>query len=144
VSGEPLLAVLRLAHALAAAVWVGGILAYALSASGSPSLALASPAWRGLREALRIGVGVFLLTGAVLAAERLSSAALPPTYAALLALKIILGLWMFAIARRIGASPGRDPTWWRAPERQVLLIGVVIYALALTLRSIYEQTIRGF
>ncbi|MBM2810918.1 MAG: hypothetical protein HW416_1677 [Chloroflexi bacterium] len=145
VTAELLLAALRLAHALAAAVWLGGTLTYALTSAVSTGGSAGPMVWRGFREALRTGIGVFVLTGVVMAAERLSAAALPPTYAALLAIKVLLGLWMFSAARQIGgetASAGSLPMWRRA-EAQVLGVGVVIYAIAIALRSIYEQTIRG-
>jgi hypothetical protein len=135
---EILVGGLRLAHALAAATWIGGTLAYALFPE---RIGLGREAWQGFRQALRLGIGVFVLTGAVLAAERLSSAALPPTYMALLALKIVLSIWMFAQARQLGAT-SHGAGWWSRPEARVLGGGVVIYGLAVALKMIYEDTIR--
>jgi putative copper export protein len=139
---DVLVAGLRLAHALAAAVWLGGTLTYALvhqSNAAPPRLA-----WRSFREALRLGIGVFVLTGVLLAAAQLSSAALPPSYMAVLAVKVALAIWMFALARGIGGPGTNGPTvvWWRKPEVGVLGLGVVIYGLAIALKSIYENTIR--
>src|SRR5688572_3096208 len=100
--------------------------------------------WRAFREALRAGIAVFVVTGAILAMERLSSAALPPTYFAVLGIKVLLGIWMFFLARQVGVAPPnatrRD--WWARPEAKVLGIGAVIYGLAIALKSIYEDTIR--
>jgi putative copper export protein len=139
VIADVLVAGLRLAHALSAALWIGGTLTYALveqPTRGAPA------AWRGFREALRAGIAVFVVTGAILTMERLSSAALPPTYFAVLGVKVLLGIWMFLLARHIGAATPGAREWWERPETRVLAIGVVIYGLAIALKSIYEDTIR--
>jgi Ca2+/H+ antiporter len=96
-----------------------------------------------LRETLRATIGVFLVTGAFLAVQRLSSAALPPTYFAALAVKVALALAMFGAARRLAVAAGPPVgAWWQTPEVTVLGLGVAIYALAIALRAIYEDTIR--
>jgi hypothetical protein len=139
---EWLLGTLRLGHALAAALWLGGTLSYALVRTAQPGPVTN---WRPLREALRAGIWVFLVSGAILTMDRLSRAAMPPSYFGLLALKVSVGLWMFWAARAIGMPSGGDPTlaWWHRVEWQIVLGGVVIYSLAFGLRSIYEQTLRG-
>ena len=139
--GEVLLGGVRLAHALAAALWVGGMLVVALLPIGSAP----TPAIRWYRQGLRAGIGVFVVSGALLAVERLGSAPLPPTYFALLLLKIALGIWMFALARRIGLAPRGGAGWtaqWGRAEVRVIALGVAVYALAIALRSIYESAIR--
>jgi hypothetical protein len=142
VISDVLVAALRLAHALAAALWIGGTLTYAL-VDRSTRADMGAGAWRGFREALRAGIGVFVVTGAILTMERLSSAALPPTYFAVLGIKVLFGIWMFFLARQIGAeSIAAGRKWWTRPEAKVLGIGIVIYGLAIALKSIYEDTIR--
>jgi len=146
VFGEVLLGSVRLAHALAAALWVGGTLAYALLPSDFDAKRSPAPDLRRYREALRIGIGVFVVSGALLAVERLGSAPLPPSYFAILIVKVALGIWMFAVARSIGvtrsSTAARSAIWSRA-EYRVLALGIVIYALAVALRSIYESVIRA-
>ncbi len=140
--GELLLGGVRLAHALAAALWVGGMLVVALLPIGSAP----TPAIQWYRQGLRAGIGVFVVSGALLAVERLGSAPLPPTYFALLLLKIALGIWMFAAARRIGLAQPVGSGWtasWARAEVRVIALGVVVYALAIALRSIYEGTVRA-
>ena len=64
---------------------------------------------------------------------------------AILIVKVALGIWMFAAARQIGSprlSAERSAIWSRA-EYRVLALGIVIYALAVALRSIYESVIRA-
>jgi hypothetical protein len=96
-----------------------------------------------LRETFAAGVGVFVITGAILTLQRLSSAPVPPLYVALLALKAVVGLWMFTLVRRLG-SVGSSSTQgrWRQPEWQLAGAGVVVYALAIALRTIYEEALR--
>ena len=138
---EFLLGALRLAHALAAATWVGGALTYALVGLGAGDRPLAAAAWRPFREALRVGIGIFLLTGAILTVDRLGSVALSPLYLILLGLKVGLGIWMFWIARELGRPSQAE--WWRRAEWRILALGVVVYCLAFALRGIYEEAIRG-
>jgi len=126
----------RLAHALAAATWVGGAIIFV--AAPAVAKTVAGPDGRHARELLRAGVAVFVLTGAIMTVERLGSAPVPPTYFAVLAVKVAAAVWMFAIARAAGRRDiqGADPT------RRLLTLGLVIYALAMVLRSIYEHAIR--
>jgi putative copper export protein len=146
VFGEVLLGGVRLSHALAAALWVGGTLVYALLPTSTEPSGPSRAATRAFRELLRVGIGVFVISGAVLSFERLGSAPLPPSYVAILIVKIALGIWMFADARNVGAAPSRAEgitgILGRA-EYRVLALGVVIYALAVALRAMYESVIRG-
>lgn len=141
--GEVLLGCVRLSHALAAALWVGGTLVYALFPSSPGIMEAGRVANRPFREALRLGIGVFVLSGALLSVERLGSAALPPAYFAILIVKVALGIWMFALARQIGTPPRDGSGMWSRSEYRVLVLGVVIYALAIALRTIYEDVIRA-
>ncbi len=143
VFGEVLLGGVRLAHALAAALWLGGSLMYALLPNGAIVSDAVRPAARAFRQALRLGIGVFVLSGAVLAVERLGSAPLPPTYFAILVVKVGLGIWMFALARHIGTARLPAGAIWTRPEARVLGLGIAIYALAIALRAIYESAIRA-
>lgn len=134
--GDLLLIAVRLAHALSAAIWIGS--AFLLTVAPSAVWEVPDHERRGLREGFRLGVAVFVVSGAVMTAERLSSAALPPTYVAVLGFKIALAVWMFGMARRLdAASPAR-----REGARRLLIAGVGIYILALILRRIFEQSVR--
>ncbi|MPZ13653.1 MAG: hypothetical protein GEU73_04395 [Chloroflexi bacterium] len=144
---EPiLLGALRLAHAVAAATWIGGTLVFALAPPAARSADAAPAIWRAYRDALRLSIGVFVATGAILAVQRLSSAPVPPTYVAVLAVKVALGVRMFMLGRRLGVPRPQGAgsrAWWAGPEGQVLFLGVIVYGLAVALRWIYEETIRG-
>ena len=86
---------------------------------------------------------MFVLTGTMLTMQRLSSAPVPPSYAAVLAVKVGLGIWMFTLARKpvFGAPSGSKP--WIPVHWQLATIGIVIYALAIALRAIYESSLRS-
>jgi len=142
VIGDVLVGSLHLAHALAAAVWIGGMAMYLVvsrATAGLPAEALLR-----FRDTLRMGIGVFLLTGAFMTAQRLSTAPLPPLYFALLVTKVGLALWLFSVARGIGRGVQvSDGRWWSRSEGRVVVGGVVIYGLAMVLRIVYENTLRG-
>jgi hypothetical protein len=136
VIAEALLGFLRLAHALSAATWVG--LAVVWVFWPQSVVVPAGSAWP--RDIVRSSIGVFVVTGTIMAMERLSTAQLPALYVALLGVKVVLGLWMFTITRRLGAGrvvPGPRP------EVLILALGVVIYALAVTLRMVHESVLRS-
>jgi hypothetical protein len=136
VIGDVLLGMVRLAHALAAATWVGGAVIF----SAAPSLGrgLAGTDSQRVRDVLRGGVAVFVLTGAIMTFERLGSAPVPPTYFAVLTAKVAIAAWMFAIARGVGKREARGGD----PARRLLVLGLLVYALAIVLRNIYEHAIR--
>ena len=136
--GELLIAGLRLAHALAAASWLGGVLVLGLFPGAKERVP--PPA---LREGVAAGVAVFLISGVILSVQRLGSAPLPPTYFLLLGIKALLGLWMFGLARRVATSGQGGLRSWRSPETRLLSVGVLVYTLATALRVIYENTVRG-
>jgi hypothetical protein len=112
-------------------LWVGGTLIVALGSAAQP---LRSPSPL-LRETLGAGVAVFILTGTILAFQRLSSAPLPVAYPVVLAVKVGLGVWMFTLVRRPRAGSSISP-WLPAA------VGVAIYALAIVLRMLYESALR--
>lgn len=135
---DALLALLRLAHALSAALWLGALAVYLLA--GSPPLS-ARTIWQPLREALVGTLAIFVVSGAILMVDRLSAAALPPTYMGLLALKIGAGFGAVALAARIGRGP-HPASGWRQPAMQALALLLVAYAAAVGLRTIFEQALR--
>ena len=133
---EVLLGLLRLAHALSAATWIGLALVYTVAA---PSVGKGGSVWP--RDLVRGSIGVFVVTGVIMAMDRLSAAQVPPLYFALLAVKVVLGLWMFTLARGLGAERSKRAL---RPEHAILGLGVVIYALALALRTVHEGVAREF
>lgn len=135
-----LLVALRWLHAIAAAMWLGGgLLVLALRAQPVTShLSLTAG------RTLRVGVAVFILTGALLTTSRLTEPNVPGTYVAVLGVKIALAFVMFWLAMpRKRREPGHPRTWWPAWANDrtvwIVAIGLAVYLLSLILDEIIER-----
>lgn len=155
--GDLILVVMRWAHGLAAIVWLGGG-AYATLVLGPQLRALDD---RDLAATVRRGTGrefsrlvdlstvVFIVSGMVLTFDRLASQGATVAYGVVLALKVALALWMFAIAQRLKerrrpASVRRATRWQMVWSSRLLLwLGAVVVLLAALLKAIYEAGLRS-
>jgi putative copper export protein len=157
--GELLQATIWGAHALGAAVWVGGALVFllvlrpALRAGGAGSGAgrgrggggdrlagVERAAGARFQDVVEVSAAVLAVSGVVLAVVRLSSGAAGPAYAVLLGVKVLLALAMFALATELRWS-GRRPGGGRgrgALSRLTLFLGIVVVLLAVVLRRVFE------
>ena len=138
---------------MAAVAWVGGSLFFAVALNPSiqrlgktpERVALVAATSREFREVVRLSIFVFLITGGILVFTRLSWARIPNSYVAVLAVKVVLSLVMFWLTGRIGKDSGADatrrPVWWIRPQYLILELGVVVYALSIVLRLIYDDTL---
>ncbi len=166
-----ILVAIRWGHALAAVAWVGGGMFYILVLRPSFRRRPASPEtgqaigaeFRGL---VTTAIGVLLVTGAVLAASRLTSEAVTIPYVAVLVVKIALALYMFYVVRFLPARGGRaypeenplQPPFakggmggfrgWLPRLRNlltsttaVLIIGVVVFGLSDVLDLLFEKAL---
>src|SRR5262249_47445798 len=144
------------AHAMAAVAWVGGSLFYALALTPAieqlgptpERLSLLGVASREFREVVRLAIVVFVVTGVVLAFTRLGQPRISTAYVVVLAVKVVLSLWMFWLAGRVGrgtrATDKSDKpriAWWLRPQYLILELGAVVYLLSLALRLLYEQSL---
>lgn len=156
--GTLLMVLMRWAHALAAIVWLGGGV-YA-SIVLRPRLQVLQT---GDAERLQIGLrrdfgrlvngamAVFVVSGVLLTFDRLSGRGATPAYAIVLAIKVALALWMFAIAQHLqrrGLVPARRGRaaafWWRiSSPRTLLWMGAVVVLLAAILKALYERALLG-
>ncbi len=140
------LVILRWLHVVAAGLWLGGgLLLLALRARGLGPGAVPSMSWgRAAGHTLRLGVAVFIITGALLTAARLAEPNVPAAYVVLLAGKIALAFAMFWLAlprsRRGPAPPAggwsrwaRDRTFW------IVAIALVVYLLSVILNELIER-----
>lgn len=157
-AGTVLIVLMRWAHALAAIVWLGGGV-YATMVLAPRLRVLRSVESNELREAtardfgriVNVAMAVFVLSGVLLTFDRLSGRGATPMYGVVLAIKVALALWMFAIAQRLQrrvATPrarGRAATlWWRLSSPRLLLwLGAIVVLLAAILKVLYERALVG-
>ena len=101
--------IVRVAHTLAAATWVGGSIFYliivlpALRSSG-PAAAVAAQIAALFRRLVNICIGVLLLSGAFMTFDRLTQTTLGLPYLVVLGLKIVSALAMFILAVYLSQS----------------------------------------
>ena len=111
---DVLLLIVRWLHGIAAVAWVGGAIFYwlvlqpALRSGDVPRVVgrLAGP---GFGQVVSLAAGILVLTGGVLAVDRLTQVVATPTYVAVLSLKVAASGWMFAVVLR----RRRGPAWRR-------------------------------
>jgi len=143
--------IMRAAHTLAAAAWVGGSILYlvvvlpALRSKG-PAPALAGEIAALFRRMVNICMGVLLLSGAYLAFDRLTQTTLGWPYLVVLGLKIALATGMFILAIYIGQSnirrlAKRSTRLSKAAPQLMLALGIVVFILGALLNGLFEGTI---
>ena len=143
--------IVRAAHILAAAAWVGGNILYlvavipALRSSG-PAPAVAAQIAALFRRMVNVCIGVLLLTGAYLMFDRLTQTALGWPYLVVLGLKIAAAIVMFVLAIYLGQSnirrlAKRSTRLSRAAPQLMLALGIIIFILGALLNGLFEATI---
>ena len=154
-----ILLAIRWAHALGAVAWVGGGIFYLLALR--PALRRSRPGpetHRAIGEEFRglvnTAIIVLVVTGAILTASRLTTDTITIPYIVVLAIKIALALYMFAVmrfrrpARNDGeeaAALGRGAKLRAAltGPTALLVIGVIIFGLADVLSYLFENSLAG-
>lgn len=154
---------MRWLHALAATAWVGGnIFFFAVlrpAAGQSPEQAsLTRAAGQEFRHLVDTALWVLLVTGAVMAVDRLTSGHATVPYGAVLGLKITLALWMFYLVwfrRRRSITPGLETPEAHASRtirmartlfsasNLILLLGVAVLLLSDVLSKLFELSLMG-
>jgi uncharacterized membrane protein len=141
---EALLILVRLAHALATVALVGGsafqllVVAPALRSAGERAEPMRQRVEAGFKEIVDLSLPVFLLSGALLTFERLSSGAVGSTYVVVLVLKVLLSLLLYRWAFQV-----RRPGGWARPAARFLVgSGIVVIFLAVVLKTLYEGGLR--
>lgn len=153
-----ILVIIRWGHLAAAVAWVGGgaFWLLVLRPAIRRSQGLPPDTGAALRDEFRgltaTAMAALLLTGAVLTAARLTGGAATTPYAAVLALKIALALYMFYIARFIRRGDYNDPA---APPfgrlrrisrhltspTALLIIGIIVIGLSDVLDALIEDAL---
>jgi hypothetical protein len=148
--GDGLLALLRVAHGLTAAIWLGVSLVAVLS-PGALDAAHAAGQWAP-RAVAQTSLWALVITGAILMLDRLADPAVSLTYVGLLALKLALVAAMgllglvppTAAPPADGSAQGRRAWLTRARRERVLLaLGLGAFVLGSLLTSAYEAVLRG-
>jgi uncharacterized membrane protein len=141
----------RAAHILAGAAWVGGSLFYlivvvpALRAFG-PAPALAAKIAELFKRMVNICVGVLLLTGGYLVFDRLTQTTLGLSYLVVLSIKIVAAIVMFVLASYMAQSnirrlAKRSTRFSRAAPQLMLALGILVFILGALLNSLFEMSI---
>jgi len=122
---------LRVFHAVAALIWLGGGFYYfvAVRPGGNPDFT--SDVQRRFHEWARPATIIMLTTGVVLLFEGLSSNSAGITYAAMLAVKIIAALaafWLVRPRRRPGGS---------SRSQRVIALGMSAFVLGVVISTIW-------
>lgn len=143
--------IVRAAHILAGAAWVGGNILYLVAIipalrSVGPAPALAARIAAHFRRLVNLCVGVLLLTGAYLTFDRLTTTSLGWPYLVVLAIKIIVALAMFVLAIYIGQSnirrlAKRTTRLSKAAPQFVLALGILVFLLSALLTGLFEASI---
>ena len=143
--------IMRAAHILAAAAWVGGSIFYlavalpALRNGGSPP-GVAGQIAALFKRVVNICMGVLLLSGAYLTFDRLTTTSLGWPYLVVLVLKITAALTLFVLAIYLGQSnirrlAKRTTRLSKAAPQLMLALGILVFLLGALLNTLFEATI---
>ncbi len=143
--------IMRAAHILAAAAWVGGSIFYlavalpALRNGGSPP-GVAGQIAALFKRVVNICMGVLLLSGAYLTFDRLTTTSLGWPYLVVLVLKITAALTLFVLAIYLGQSnirrlAKRTTRLSKAAPQLMLVLGILVFLLGALLNTLFEATI---
>ena len=154
-----ILLAIRWTHALAAVTWIGGSLFMLLAARpalqslGAQSSLVRRALAAEFRPIVATAIGVLIVSGVILSAQRLTADAAGLAYTAFLAAKILLSIYAFVIAWRLArrrSENGGGCERRGGRIRRTLLgpgalavIGIVVIGLADVLAWLFEQGLAG-
>ena len=143
--------IVRTAHTIAAAAWVGGSIFYLVVVLpalhiGGPASAVAAQVAALFKRMVNFCMGVLLLTGAYLAFDRLTTTTLGWPYLVTLGIKIIAALCMFTLSIYLGQSnirrlAKRTTRLSKVAPQLTLALGIFVFALGALLNALYEAAI---
>jgi uncharacterized membrane protein len=146
-------------HGMAAVTWVGGSIVYVVAIRPQQKSYETSEQVHhfmslGLfRQMVDICIAILIATGVILLFDKLSDSVTGGMYLSVLALKIVLSLWMFAVARsRWGGKESEKKRshesvrrlGWQLTSRLsgvnlTVMLGVAVFFLADFLRYLFEK-----
>jgi putative copper export protein len=144
---------MRTAHVLAGAAWVGGSLMYlavvrpALRLCG-PSPGVGAVVAARFKYLTNLCIGLLLFSGGYLLFSRLTRTTLGWPYLLILLCKLAAALAMFALALYLGQGRvrtrvGRSPRFSQAAPVLLLALGLLVFGLGALLNLLFELTIAG-
>jgi uncharacterized membrane protein len=143
--------IVRAAHIIAAAAWVGGSILYMVAIipalrSAGPAPAVAAQIAALFRRMVNICIGVLLLSGAYLMFDRLTQTMLGWPYLVVLGLKIAIAIGMFVLAIYIGQSnvrrlAKRSTRLSKAAPQLMLALGIIVFILGALLNGLFEAAL---
>ncbi|GAC1424092.1 MAG: hypothetical protein NVSMB54_06280 [Ktedonobacteraceae bacterium] len=142
---------MRVAHIIAASVWVGGSIMYLLVVIPALRLGGATPAISGtianlFKRLVNMCIGVLLLSGAYLTFDRLTQTTLGLPYIIVLILKIVGAIGLFVLALYVGQSnirrlAKRTTHFSKVAPQLMLALGILVFVLGAILNQLFEATI---
>jgi uncharacterized membrane protein len=157
--GEIFILAVRWIHTIAGVAWIGGSLFYlfvlkpASKKSGSDAVGSESIATE-FRAVVDTTVMVLIITGVVLAFDRLTSKYTDVAYVSVLGVKVVLSLWMFWLAgvlqkrrRTQSAAPitgdETKPNRAFSSANLIAIIGIIVFLLSDLLQALFEDALKG-
>ncbi len=141
----------RAAHTVAAATWVGGSIMYLLVVLPALRLGNATPAVAVnvanlFKRMVNVCIGVLLVSGAYLTFDRLTQTTLGLPYIVVLLLKIAGAIGLFILALYIGQGnirrlAKRTTRLSEVAPQLMLALGIVVFILGAVLNQLFELTI---
>jgi uncharacterized membrane protein len=141
---------MRTAHVLAAGAWIGGSIVYLLVITpalriGEASREVAARIAALFRSLVNVAIGVLVVTGVFLVADRLGAGAGTVAYLIALGFKIAVSLALFGLAL-YQAQEARRPakrrgSFYRQAPQWILALGITALALGTTLTLIFEVSL---
>jgi putative copper export protein len=142
---------MRAAHLLAGAVWVGGSIMYLLVVMpalrvGGPAPKVSAAIATQFKRLTSLCIYVLLLSGGYLVFDRLTQTTLGWPYLLVLILKVVAALAMFALAIYMGQSNVRkiarqSTRFSQAAPQLMVALGILVFVLGALLNLLFEMTI---
>ena len=158
--------VIRWIHTIAGVAWIGGSLFYLVvlrpaSKKSGDDIAGSGAVANEFRSVVDTAVMVLIITGVVLAFDRLTSKYTDVTYVSVLGVKVALSLWMFWLAgvlqkrrrSRVSASPATEASAASPPTSRtqrafssanlVAIIGIIVFLISDLLQALFEDALKA-
>ena len=150
--------VVRWIHTVAGLAWVGGSLFYLIvlrpaAKKGAEGVGNNAAVASEFRSVVDTAVMVLIITGVVLAFDRLTSKYTDVTYVSVLGVKVALSLWMFWLA---GVLQKRRRSRVDAPASErgrtqrvfssaslVAIIGIIVFLISDLLQALFEDALKA-